>query len=154
MFFRKGEKLLLVIFVLIMVCAMSGCGLIGKFYKDGEINIMNSVTESAETEAGETDDVINEADTLLSYEEISIDMSEFAYEKVPFNYVAVHPEIEIYEVPDNSPIVIETREEGEAVPIYFQTEVFGRLWGKTDEGWVDMNDVAYNFVYEDLFGAE
>ena len=121
MFFRKGEKLLLAILAGIMVCAMSGCGIIGKFYKDGDINIMNSVTESVETEEGEEKVVINEADTLLSYEEISIDMSEFAYEKVPFSYVAVHPEIEIYEVPENSPTVIETRNEGEAVPIYFQT---------------------------------
>ena len=154
MFFRKGEKLLLAILVCIMVCAMSGCGLIGNFYGENERNILENFLEREETRSDE-DQFILDGEEIISPQGggiiipgseggmVSLDISDIGFEKTGFPYTVKNDGTSIYKLPENNPVAVGTADRGDTVLVLFQTEALGLLWGRTEEGWVMMDDVVY-----------
>lgn len=158
MFFRKGEKLLLVIFVLIMVFAMSGCGIVGELLEKkniGELIEENGVELNGYLTVGDstevTDGEANLGTVIIQDGHISvdgyesntaiIDLTDAMYEKVGFDYAVVGG-AEKHSEPSVNSGTVELLSDGEAVLIYFQTEAEGILWGRTDGGWLRMVDIA------------
>jgi hypothetical protein len=157
MFFRKGEKLLLACLIAIMVCAMSGCGLIGKIYEDGGSGILDSFLEKEDEEKEEVPSnsqiIINGMDSddpgyILNGGSISIDMDDIGYEKLAFNYVVHNDMVQIFREPAENPVTVGVLTRGEVIPIYYKTNIYGHDWGKSDMGWVNMGDLTYEEMYE------
>ena len=89
MFFRKGEKLLLACLVGILVFAMSGCGIIGKFYETSTIeDFLNKNNPKDETEYTDVIDgdtsmsIIIQGNTDSEENSYVIELTDAMYETV------------------------------------------------------------------------
>ena len=148
MFFRRGEKLLLACLVGILVFAMSGCGIIGKFYETSTIeDFLNKNNPKDETEYTDVIDgdtsmsIIIQGNTDSEENSYVIELTDAMYEKVGFEYIVISG-AEIYAEPGINNDIIGTVYGGDRIYVLYQVEADGQLWGRIDAGWVRMVQIA------------